>query len=75
MEDDYELYDMLEEAVDAGLIEEGSAAHGIAKRCIEQGFDELSSLQKATYNKYVLPHLKKIQTQREVAARIHGMPE
>lgn len=72
---DYESHDLLQEAVDEGLIEEGSAAHGIAKLCIDVGYDALSAKQKAVYDLQVQPHLAKLGGEREVAQRIQGMPD
>lgn len=34
MDYNYESHELLPDAVDEGMIEEGSAAHGVAKQCI-----------------------------------------
>lgn len=75
MEFDYEAHELLQEAIDKGMIEEKTAAHGVALQCIEDGYDSLSPKQKAVYDLQVQPHLAKLGEQREVAQRIQGMPD
>lgn len=75
MDDDYESHELLQDAVDEGLIEEGAAAHGVAKQCFDSGYESLSPAQKATYNRHVTPHLKTLVKRREVAERMRGMPD
>lgn len=75
MEYDFESHELLQEAVDDGLIEEKSSAHGVALACIDQGYDALSEKQKAVYDLHVAPHLKKIVERREIQDRVRGMPD
>jgi len=72
---DYEGHELLQEAVDSGMIEEKTAAHGVALQCIDSGYDSLSPAQKSVYNLHVVPHLVKLEEQREIDRRISGMPE
>lgn len=73
MEYDHELNELLQEAVDASLIENNSKAYGIARQCIDQGYDSLSDKQKWVYDHEVIPHFEKIQIQQDVNSRIQGM--
>lgn len=75
MEYDFEAHELLQSAVDEGLIEDDSIAHGVAKQCIDQGYDSLSAKQKAVYDNQVVPHLTKLVERREVEDRISGMPD
>jgi hypothetical protein len=75
MDYDFESHELLQDAVDEGFIDENSTAHGIAKLCIDQGYDSLSDKQKAVYDLQVLPHLKKIGKRREIEDRLRGMPD
>lgn len=72
---DYESHDLLQDAVDKGHIEESSTAHGVAKQCIERGYDSLSGKQRAVYNMQVAPHLANIVNRREIEDRKRGMPD
>jgi hypothetical protein len=72
---DYESHELLQDAVDKGMIEEGSAAHGVAKQCIDKGYASLSPAQKATYDRHVAPHLETLAERRDVAERMRGMPD
>lgn len=72
---DYEGHELLQEAVDSGMIEEGSKAHGIGARCIDMGYESLTSKQQTVYDLHVAPHLVKLEDQREIKRRISGMPE
>lgn len=75
MEFDYELHELLQEAVHKGMIEEKTVANGVALQCIADGYDSLSPKQKSVYDLQVQPHLAKLGGQREVAQRIQGMPD
>lgn len=72
---DHDLSDLLEEAVAAGLIKEGTPAHGIALRAVHSGYGALTYEQKKTYDKHAAPHLEKIGEQREVQRRINSAPD
>lgn len=75
MEYDNELHELLQTAIDEGRIDEESAACGVAKFCITHGYHALSKPQQASFNQYVVPHLQKIIDQREIEARMRGMPD
>lgn len=75
MDYDYESHELLQDAVDKGMIEEGSAAHGVAKQCIDRGYESLSPAQKSTYERHVAPHLKTLAKRREVDVQTRGMPK
>lgn len=75
MEYDYELYEMLQEAVDEGSIEVGTPAYGVALQLIESGHDSLTDKQKWVYENHVVPHFKKIDQHRIIDARKSGMPD
>lgn len=75
MDYDYELHELLQEAIDEGWIDESSAACGVAKQCVDRGYDSLSNSQKATYDNHVTPHLTRIVQRRELNDRLRGMPD
>ncbi|MBB3222111.1 hypothetical protein [Pseudoduganella umbonata] len=72
---DEESNELLQETIDRGYIEEGSAANGVARQCFDQGYDSLTDKQKAVYDLQVVPHLTKIVTERETEMRMRGMPD
>ena len=67
---DVELYDAVTDLVAEGKIEEGSAAHGIAKQAIDSGYHSLSPKQRGLYDAVVVPALR--QRAKELAAT-HAM--
>lgn len=73
MDYDHDLQEVVQEAVDAGLINEKSAGHGVAQQCIHNGYDSLTDAQKFAFDKHVAPYLEKLSEQREVQRRIKGM--
>jgi hypothetical protein len=75
MEYDDDLAEILQEAVDRGDIEKQSPGYGVALQLMTRGYDSLSDDQKFAYQKHIVPHLESIQKQRDVNARISGMPE
>jgi hypothetical protein len=75
MEYDHELHELLQDAVDEGFIETGTAAHGVTLQLIADGYSSLTPAQKWTYETHVVPHLKTIHERREVEARRSGMPD
>lgn len=72
---DNEAHELLQQAVSSGAITKNSAAHLVAKYCIEAGYNALTLQQKAIYTLYVAPHLLKLEEQREINRRIQGMPD
>jgi hypothetical protein len=64
---DFELSEMISDALDEGYIVEGTAAYGIARQVIDQGPESLSERQKAVYEQRVWPALKKLQERRDTA--------
>jgi hypothetical protein len=63
---DFELHDLIEDAVDAGWLEEGTAAYGVAQKVIHDGYDSLSPKQRHVYDTYVVTALEKRQEELEV---------
>lgn len=70
---DHDLIELLQEAVEAGLIKEGTPAHGITVSVAHHGYNSLTDDQKNAYDKHAAPHLEKIGQQREVQRRIQGI--
>ena len=54
---DFELYDLIEDLVDEGYLEEGTSAYGIAQKVIHEGYESLSPKQRYVYNTIVVPAL------------------
>ncbi len=72
---DYELHDLVVNAVRAGLIERGSAAYGVALLCIDRGYESLSAPQKAIYDRHVQPNIERAAHEVEIEDRRRGMPD
>ena len=66
---DFELHDLVSDATDEGLIEEGTPAYGVAQQVINQGYDSLSERQRWVYDNQVLPALRTLGEQREAQRR------
>ena len=60
MQHDHELHDLVQEAVDAGLIDVKSPWYAIAQQFIHQGYASLSDNQKFAFYKFVAPQLEKL---------------
>ena len=63
---DFDLHDLIEDAVDAGWLEEGTAAYGIARKVIYEGYESLSPKQRYLYDTYVATALKRREEELEV---------
>lgn len=70
-----ELADAITDLVEEGLLEEGTAAYGIAQIAIDNGADSLTNEQRRVYEKYVEAPLGKRQKQLEVQRVIDSNPE
>jgi hypothetical protein len=51
---DFELHDLIEDLVDEGYIEKGTASYGVAQQVIHSGYDSLSPKQRYVYDTIVL---------------------
>jgi hypothetical protein len=56
---DLELHDLIEDAVDTGWLEEGTAVYGVAQKVIHDGYKSLSPKQRYVYGTYVVTALEK----------------
>lgn len=72
---DYELEMQIAELVDAGDLEEGTKAHGIAQQVINRGYESLSPKQRYVYDNEVWPYLSEVIEQHAINARINSAPE
>lgn len=52
---DEELYDLIEELVAEGELEQGTPALGIARQVIDCGYHSLTAKQKWVYDNHVVP--------------------
>lgn len=57
---DFELAEMIDEAVNEGLLEETSAGYGVSQQVISQGRDSLTDKQQAFFDGAVASALKKL---------------
>jgi len=71
---DFELHELITDAIDAGYLEEGTAAAGIAKLAVDIGYENLSPKQQGLYNAVVLPALRKREESLE-KIRFANMPD
>ncbi|WP_195822326.1 hypothetical protein [Roseobacter sp. MH60115] len=64
---DVELYELLEEAVASGELdeEEDRAAIGVARQVIDMGYYSLSPKQKTLYDAKVIPAIKEVAAEWE----------
>ena len=62
---DDELLDDIKELVSQGRLEEGTAAHGIALKVVDDGYDSLSDKQRAVYDEHIVPLLTRLHERRE----------
>lgn len=67
---DHELYELIQELVLTGELEEGTPEHGIALFTIDCGYDALSPKQKAVYDRRVVPLLRQLTEQQYINARM-----
>lgn len=58
---DFELAEMVDEAVEEGLLDEHSAGYGVAQQVITQGRESLSARQAAVFDGQVVDALKKLE--------------
>ncbi|MBJ3777549.1 hypothetical protein [Acuticoccus mangrovi] len=56
---DFELADMVEAAVDAGYLEEGTPAYGVAQQAIDFGLDSLTPKQRWVFDHVLWAALRK----------------
>lgn len=56
---DFELYELVQDVIDAGLLEEGTAGYGIALQAVDTGYKGLSEKQRHVFDSVVMPALKK----------------
>lgn len=72
---DFELHERIEELVDEGEIEEGTPAYGVAQQVIHQGYDSLSSKQRALYDAVVGPALERLAKEHKMRQIINSAPD
>lgn len=70
---DHELAELLQEAVDEGLVDVESDGYRVAQPCINVGYSSLSDKQKFVFERDVVPGLKEIAERNDVQWRIAGM--
>jgi hypothetical protein len=70
-----DLNEMFDELVWEGHIAEGTPAYGVARQCLDRGFQSLSPAQQSVYEIHVAPHMKRKAEKREVEARRARWPE
>lgn len=62
---DFELSDAVQDIVDEGLLEEGTAAFGVIQQVVHRGYDSLSPKQRTLYDTVVVPALTKLAEELE----------
>lgn len=71
----WELSEAIQDLLDEGMLEEGTAGYGIAQKVILEGYDSLNSKQKYAFDTYVGEPLKKRQKELEIRRIIESNPE
>lgn len=69
---DYELNEAIEELNDTGGL--NAIAYGVAQQVISQGFNSLSDKQKAVWERYLVPFLKKRAEEIEANRVLNSNP-
>lgn len=72
---DYDLAEMLDELVDSGVLDTSSAAFGVAKQCLDRGYESLTPAQRSVYDSRVAPHMAQVSERRSVAERLRRAPD
>ncbi|HEK1767586.1 TPA: hypothetical protein SMR47_001505 [Pseudomonas putida] len=72
---DWELNEAIQDLLDEGLLEEGTAGYGVAQRVIYEGYDSLSPKQKHAFDKHVGEPLAKRQKALNVQRIIDSNPD
>ncbi|MEF0147058.1 hypothetical protein [Pseudomonas guariconensis] len=72
---DWDLNEVIQDLIDEGLLEEGSAGYGVAQQAIHEGYDSLSPKQKHVFDKYVGERLAKRGKALDVQRIIDSNPE
>lgn len=72
---DHDLYELVQELIDEGELEEGTPAYGIALYTVDYGYDALSAKQKAVYDKHIAPLIGRLADQHKINARIYSAAE
>lgn len=62
---DFGLHDDIEDLVAEGLLENDTAAYGVAQQVIHAGYDALSEKQRYVYDSVITPALKQLYDERE----------
>lgn len=71
---DWDLNEAITQLMEDGDLEEGTPAAGIAQQVIHQGYDSLSTAQKAVYDRVVIPALAKQAEQNRINEIINSNP-
>lgn len=72
---DWEMDSYVTDLVEEGLLAEGTPAHGIALKVMNEGFAQLSQEQLRTWEKYVGKPLADRQRELEIQRIIDSNPE
>lgn len=67
----FELLEAIDQAVDEGELEEGTAEHGIARKVAHEGTEGLSAKQRHVYETRVVPALGRIADQNAMNERLN----
>jgi hypothetical protein len=59
---DFDLHNAIQDLIGQGLLEENTAAHGVARKVIHDGYESLISPERALYDDVVVPALKELAT-------------
>jgi hypothetical protein len=66
---DFELHELISDAVDESYIEVDTPAYGIAQQLIHQGYNSLTVRQKVVYDDRVFSALKRFQKMQDAKHR------
>ena len=72
---DFELSDSLQELIDDGYLEEGTAAYGIARLVADAGAGILSPKQQRVYDRHVIPALVQMRRDQGRFESVHDFEE
>jgi hypothetical protein len=69
MNDRMHLADAIQDLVVEGLLDDDTTAFGVAQQVVHDGYDSLSDKQRAVYQSFIVPLLRKRQEELENSRR------
>jgi hypothetical protein len=72
---DWDRLEVIQQAIEEGLIGEGTVAHGVALKTCYEGYEELSPKQRYAYDRHVLPAIRMLGERQRIMDRCYNAPD